>query len=146
SSFSQKDVVTPLAPSTPLSPLLPLRRQWLPLSADSHPAKGRPPLQLAPPLLLAAGLAAGGSPLWTPTANPLCRDHAARRCARGQLPPLRAAALVSGTSLPCGLAMAAVGRPLTGGLGHGLVVGGRPCMEAGSGWPPLLLAAFTAKT
>ncbi|RWV80465.1 hypothetical protein GW17_00058266, partial [Ensete ventricosum] len=32
------------------------------------------------------------------------------------------------------------------GLGHGLAVGGRPCMGAGRGWSPLLLTAFAAKT
>ncbi|RZS26502.1 hypothetical protein BHM03_00059844, partial [Ensete ventricosum] len=46
-------------------------------------------------------------------------------------PPLQLAASASGAGLPCGLALA---------------VGGRPCMGASCGWPPLLLAAFTAKT
>ncbi|RWV76780.1 hypothetical protein GW17_00062502 [Ensete ventricosum] len=36
-------------------------------------------------------------------------------------------------------------RPLRAGLGRGLAVGGRPCMGADHSWPPLLLAAFTAK-
>ncbi|RWV80274.1 hypothetical protein GW17_00058483, partial [Ensete ventricosum] len=44
--------LTPLAPS-PSSP--PLCRRLLPLPADSHPAKGRPPLRSEPPPLLAAG-------------------------------------------------------------------------------------------
>ncbi|RWW55280.1 hypothetical protein BHE74_00038097 [Ensete ventricosum] len=48
--------------------------------------------------------------------------------------------------LPYGLALAEAGRPLAGGLGHALAVGGRPCMGAGRGWLPLLLAAFTVKT
>ncbi|RWW20974.1 hypothetical protein GW17_00014889 [Ensete ventricosum] len=60
-------------------------------------------------------------------------------------PPLRAAAPVSGAGLPCGLALVAVGRPLAGGLGRGLAVGGRPCIGVGRGWPPLLLASFTTK-
>ncbi|RRT47049.1 hypothetical protein B296_00026910 [Ensete ventricosum] len=63
-----------------------------------------------------------------------------------QAPPLRAVAPVSGAGLPCGLALAIVGRPLAGGLGRGLAVGGRPCMGASRGWPPLLLATFAAKT
>ncbi|RRT60123.1 hypothetical protein B296_00035592 [Ensete ventricosum] len=45
---------------------------------------------------------------------------------------MRAAAPASGASLPCRLALAAANRPLIGGLGRG--------------WPPLLLAAFAAKT
>ncbi|RRT33500.1 hypothetical protein B296_00039177 [Ensete ventricosum] len=56
-----------LAPSTPLSlPSLPLRRRRLPFAVGSRPAKGRPPLQPASSLLLAAGLAAGGSLLRVP--------------------------------------------------------------------------------
>ncbi|RRT65899.1 hypothetical protein B296_00014575, partial [Ensete ventricosum] len=47
--------------------------------------------------------------------------------------------------LPFGLALAAANRPLVGGLGRGLAVGGRPSMGAGRGWPPLLLASFAAK-
>ncbi|RRT36150.1 hypothetical protein B296_00048251 [Ensete ventricosum] len=46
-----------------------------------------------------------------------------------------------------------VGRPLARGRGRGrlslsagLAVCGRPCMGAGRGWPPLLLAAFIANT
>ncbi|RRT31444.1 hypothetical protein B296_00054399, partial [Ensete ventricosum] len=56
------------------------------------------------------------------------------------LPPLAGVA-----GLPCGLALAAFGRHLAGGLSHGLAVDGWPCMGAGRGWPPLLLAAFAAK-
>ncbi|RRT34641.1 hypothetical protein B296_00042524, partial [Ensete ventricosum] len=41
--------------------------------------------------------------------------------------------------------LAAVGCLLAGDLGRGLAVGGRPCIGADRGWPPLLLAAFTAK-
>ncbi|RZS16462.1 hypothetical protein BHM03_00048452 [Ensete ventricosum] len=36
--------------------------------------------------------------------------------------------------------------PLRVGPGCSLAVGGRHCMGAGCGWPPLLLAAFTTKT
>ncbi|RWV92531.1 hypothetical protein GW17_00045082 [Ensete ventricosum] len=50
---------------------------------------------------------------------------------------------------PCKGVLVVVGRPLTGGLGRsrlplvaGLPVGGRPCMGAGRGWPPLLLAVL----
>ncbi|RRT44403.1 hypothetical protein B296_00022778 [Ensete ventricosum] len=57
-----------------------------------------------------------------------------------QAPPLWVAANASGTGLPCGLALAIVGR-----LRHGLAVGGRPYMGAGCGWPPLL-ATFIMKT
>ncbi|RZR73187.1 hypothetical protein BHM03_00021236, partial [Ensete ventricosum] len=71
--------------------------------------------------------------------------RAHRRCPCGLL-PLRIATPASGVGLPCGLGMAAIGRPPVGGLGHGLVVGGRPCMGAGRGWSRLLQAAFTAKT
>ncbi|RWW46184.1 hypothetical protein BHE74_00047906 [Ensete ventricosum] len=44
------------------------------------------------------------------------------------------------------LALAASSRPLAGGHCRGLTVGGRPCIGAGRGWPPLLLAGFAAKT
>ncbi|RRT57440.1 hypothetical protein B296_00036080, partial [Ensete ventricosum] len=57
----------------------------------------------------------------------------------------RAAAPASDAGLPCGLALAAASRPLVGGLGRDLAVGGWPCMGASRGWPPLLLAAFTIK-
>ncbi|RWW64990.1 hypothetical protein BHE74_00027739, partial [Ensete ventricosum] len=59
---------------------------------------------------------------------------------------LQLAPFAGATGLPFGLALVAANRPLAGGLGHGLAMGGRPCMGAGRGWPPLLLAAFTAKT
>ncbi|RWV98286.1 hypothetical protein GW17_00038876 [Ensete ventricosum] len=45
--------------------------------------------------------------------------------------PLQVAALASDIGLPCGLALAAAGHSLVGGLGYGLAVGGRPCMGAG---------------
>ncbi|RRT31611.1 hypothetical protein B296_00037487 [Ensete ventricosum] len=35
--------------------------------------------------------------------------------------------------------------PCRGGLGRDLVVGGKPCMGVGQGWPTLLLAAFAVK-
>ncbi|RWW70651.1 hypothetical protein BHE74_00021653, partial [Ensete ventricosum] len=168
-SFSQKDALTPLAPSippsllplckrqlplpasshpakgwpslrsTPLPPLLPLRRQRLPLPTDSHPAKGRPPLRPAPLPLLAVGLAICDSPLRAPYSRPPLR---ASRCK--QVCPRAATAPASSIGLPCGLALAVAGRPLVGGLGHSLAVGGRPCMGVGRGWPPLL-AAFATK-
>ncbi|RWW72730.1 hypothetical protein BHE74_00019444 [Ensete ventricosum] len=56
------------------------------------------------------------------------------------LPPLAGIA-----GLPCGLALAAIGHHLAGGLSHGLAMDGWPCIGAGRGWPPLLLAAFAAK-
>ncbi|RZS21390.1 hypothetical protein BHM03_00054032, partial [Ensete ventricosum] len=56
-----------------------------------------------------------------------------------------AAAPASGAGLPCRLALAAIGRPLSGGLGRGLAMDGRPCMGADHGWPPLLLVAFAVK-
>ncbi|RZS26118.1 hypothetical protein BHM03_00059418, partial [Ensete ventricosum] len=46
-------------------------------------------------------------------------------------PPLRAAAPTSGVGLPCGLALATIGRPLARGLSRGLVVVVRPYMGAG---------------
>ncbi|RWW47529.1 hypothetical protein BHE74_00046469, partial [Ensete ventricosum] len=123
SSFSQKDALTPLTPSA--SPLVPLRKRWLPLPDGSHPAKGQPPLRPAPPPLLAAGLAAGGSPLRAPCIRPRLR---ALRCKRAC--PW-AAAPASGADLPYGLALAAADRPLAGDLGRGLAVDGRPCIRAG---------------
>ncbi|RWW11674.1 hypothetical protein GW17_00024699 [Ensete ventricosum] len=63
-----------------------------------------------------------------------------------QAPPLWAAAPASDADLPCVLALTVIGRHLARGLGRDLVVGGRPCMGAGRGWPPLLLIAFAAKT
>ncbi|RZS15904.1 hypothetical protein BHM03_00047804 [Ensete ventricosum] len=65
------------------SSVLPLRRQRLPLPAGNHPAKGRPPLRLALPPLLAAGLAAGDSPLWEPYSRPPLRvPHCKQVCPR----------------------------------------------------------------
>ncbi|RRT34167.1 hypothetical protein B296_00053582, partial [Ensete ventricosum] len=61
-------------------------------------------------------------------------------------PPLQAIAPASGTGLPCGVALAAASRPLVEGLGYDLAVGGRPCIGAGRGWRPLLLATFAMKT
>ncbi|RWW26954.1 hypothetical protein BHE74_00057394 [Ensete ventricosum] len=55
-------------------------------------------------------------------------------------PPLRVAASTSGAGLPCRLALAVADHPLVGDLCRGLAVGGRPCMGAGRGWPPLLAA------
>ncbi|RWW13298.1 hypothetical protein GW17_00022996 [Ensete ventricosum] len=81
-----------------------------------------------------------------PWAAAHCGRHATSGCARGWLPPLRPTITpASSADLPYGLVLVAVGRPLVGGLGCGLAVGGRPCMRAGRGWPPLLHAAFVAK-
>ncbi|RWV93893.1 hypothetical protein GW17_00043615 [Ensete ventricosum] len=94
--YTPADALTPLSPSVPPLPPLLLCRRWLPLLADSHPVKGRPPLRLATSLLLAARLAVGGSPLWAatpcgrPAVGPLCERRAASGCAREWLPPLRA--------------------------------------------------------
>ncbi|RRT36910.1 hypothetical protein B296_00044801, partial [Ensete ventricosum] len=57
-----------------------------------------------------------------PTVGPLYEHHTAIECARGRLPPLRAAAPTSGADLPYGLALVATGHPLA----RGLVVGGGP--------------------
>ncbi|RWV98425.1 hypothetical protein GW17_00038731, partial [Ensete ventricosum] len=141
----------------------------LPLPAYSHPVKGRPPLWSVLPPLLATGPEAGDSPLREPCSRPPlqaprykrvcpsavaaptgwpqpavptgaasmgCCPHERRR------PRLQAAAPMSGADLPCGLALAIADRPLVGGLGRGLAMGGRSYMGAGSGWPPLLLAAL----
>ncbi|RZS26065.1 hypothetical protein BHM03_00059360 [Ensete ventricosum] len=91
SSFPPKDALTPLSSSASSSSLLPLRWLRLPLPVGNRPAKGRPPLRLAPPPL-PARLAVGSSPCERPTASPLCERHAASSCH------------------PCGLA--AVGRAL----------------------------------
>ncbi|RWW42303.1 hypothetical protein BHE74_00052160, partial [Ensete ventricosum] len=117
-------------------------------------AKGRPPLRLALSPLPTVGLAEGGSPLRAPHCKRLCPRAAAaptswlctwaaatheggafarRRCPYGRLPPLAGAA-----SFPFGLAVGAASRPLAGGLGHGLAVGGRPCMGASSSLLPSL--------
>ncbi|RZS15969.1 hypothetical protein BHM03_00047896 [Ensete ventricosum] len=69
-----------------------------------------------------------------------CRPRGRCFCPYEWLPPLAGAA-----GLPFGLALAAASRPLVGGLGRGLAMGGRPCMGAGRGWLPLLLVAFAVK-
>ncbi|RWV79344.1 hypothetical protein GW17_00059535, partial [Ensete ventricosum] len=81
------------------------------------------------------------APFGCPTIDPLCGHRAVSGCARRRLLPLAGAA-----GLPFGLAPVATNRPLAGGLGRGLAVGGRPCMGAGRAWSPFLLAAFAAKT
>ncbi|RZS22245.1 hypothetical protein BHM03_00054992 [Ensete ventricosum] len=114
-----------------------MRRRRLPLLADSHPAKGWPP-----PAGCRAGH--GGRPLWVPDnwpplQAPPCKQVCSRAAAapagychrKRRQPPLRAIAPASGVGLPSGLALAAAGRPLPGGLRCGLAVGGRPCMGAG---------------
>ncbi|RWV92689.1 hypothetical protein BHE74_00055037 [Ensete ventricosum] len=125
--------LTPLSPSAP--PSLPLHRRRLPLPTRSRPAKGWPPLRLAPPPFLAARLAAGGNPFRAPYSRPPCCYHCGRQ------PPLAGV-----VGFPFELALAAASRPLAGGLSRDLAVGGRPCMGAGRGWPLLLLAAFAMKT
>ncbi|RZS22617.1 hypothetical protein BHM03_00055419, partial [Ensete ventricosum] len=54
-------------------------------------------------------------------------------------------ASVSRAAAPCGLAIPVVPAGAAP-AGRGLAMGGRPCMGAGRGWLPLLLAAFAAKT
>ncbi|RWV97499.1 hypothetical protein GW17_00039705 [Ensete ventricosum] len=80
------------------------------------------------------------------------------------VPPCAGAAPAGATALAVGTAYArrrqpcpwatgdACGCPVAGGLGRsrlplvvGLAGGGRPCMGAGRGWPPLLLTAFATK-
>ncbi|RRT52194.1 hypothetical protein B296_00016181 [Ensete ventricosum] len=107
------------------------------------------------PLLPAATLV-GGSPGRgaTPCGFAVSSRHlrpSRNRCLRPQAMPLQAAALAGGC--PYKGVLAVVGRPLIGGLGlsqlpltAGLVVGGRPCMGAGRGWSPLLLAVLAANT
>ncbi|RRT35654.1 hypothetical protein B296_00014456 [Ensete ventricosum] len=112
-SFSQKDVITPLAPSTSSSlSLLLLRRRRLPLPTGSHPAKGRPPLRLVSSPLLAVGLAVGGSPLRAPYSRP----RLWARCCKWVYP--RAVADLTGWPqpvMPTGVAptwrLAVAGRP-----------------------------------
>ncbi|RWW25893.1 hypothetical protein GW17_00009744, partial [Ensete ventricosum] len=123
----------------------------LPFAANSRRDKGQPPLRPAPPPLLAVGLAAGDSPLWAPCSQPPCGRRAASGCRPScpQAPPLRAATSMG--CCPCGRLPPLAGwswlqpaAPLRG-LGRGLAVDGRPYMGVGRGWPPLLLATFTAK-
>ncbi|RWV78836.1 hypothetical protein BHE74_00058971 [Ensete ventricosum] len=66
------------------------------------------------------------------------------RAGRGRSPPCRC---ITGSCHPYRLATnhrACMHRPLRAGLSSDLAVGGRPCIGAGRGWPPLLLAAFAA--
>ncbi|RWW16419.1 hypothetical protein GW17_00019700 [Ensete ventricosum] len=86
-----------------------------------------------------AGLAMGGSPLRAPYSQPTLQAGYSRPCLRATIAPSGAAGLLFG------LALDTSNRPLVGGLGRGLAVGGRPCMGVGRGWPPLLLAGFAAK-
>ncbi|RWV82909.1 hypothetical protein GW17_00055549 [Ensete ventricosum] len=105
---------------TTSSPSLPLRRRRLPFAVGSRPAKGRPPLRLALPPLLGAGLSAGGSPL---------RAGRSRSCPRVAdhygLLPLRATAHCRGPSRS---------RPP---LASSQAMAGRPCRGPGRGQPPL---------
>ncbi|RRT31211.1 hypothetical protein B296_00056627 [Ensete ventricosum] len=80
---------------------------------------------------VAFGLTAGGHHLRTsPCSLPLCGGHAMGGCC-----PYRQAVA----------SRARKRRPLRAGLGHGLAVGGRPCIVTGRGWPTLLLAVFAVK-
>ncbi|RWV92959.1 hypothetical protein GW17_00044620 [Ensete ventricosum] len=134
--------------------------RWLPLPVDSHLAKGRPTLQPVPPPLLAVGLVAGGAPLWAPYNRSHLRmprrkrvcpqavaTPAAGYCLREwRQPPFRAVARASDVGLPCGLALAAVDRPLVGGLGRGW-----PALHGGWSWlatppPPYLHYENVART
>ncbi|RWV94575.1 hypothetical protein GW17_00042875 [Ensete ventricosum] len=54
--------------------------------------------------------------------------------------------LAGAAGLPFGLALATASRPLVGGLGPGLAVGGQHYMGASCGWLPLLLTTFVVKT
>ncbi|RZS26229.1 hypothetical protein BHM03_00059541 [Ensete ventricosum] len=105
---------------------------------------GRP----ASPLLMVAGLAAGGNPLRAPCNRPPLRASRCKRvCSRAattlagccpyerRWPPLRAVTPASGIGLPCGLALAPAGRPLARGLGRGLAMGGRAWGLAVAGRP-----------
>ncbi|RRT50928.1 hypothetical protein B296_00000487 [Ensete ventricosum] len=82
----------------------------------SHPAKGQPTLRLAPPPLLVTRLVVGSSPLRAPCSLPYLRVPRCKLVSHGRLPPLCAATTASDAGLPCGLALAAAGRPLTGAL------------------------------
>ncbi|RWW52691.1 hypothetical protein BHE74_00040873, partial [Ensete ventricosum] len=122
-------------------------------------ARWQPPYQWATtPVAGAAAPAGSRAGRGRPTADPLCERRAASGCARGLLPLIQAlcrrpclhvallfvgaapagccpcgrlASLTGTAGLPFGLALAVASRPLAGGLGHGLVVGGWPYMGAG---------------
>ncbi|RRT77341.1 hypothetical protein B296_00012314, partial [Ensete ventricosum] len=64
-----------------------------------------------------------------------------RGCACGRLPPL-----VGVTGLPFRLALAAANRPLVGGLGRDLAVGGRPYKGATAPPPRYLRCENAART
>ncbi|RWW23571.1 hypothetical protein GW17_00012176 [Ensete ventricosum] len=112
-----KDALTPLSPSTPSPPPLSLRRRRLPLPLAAALPRGDNP---------------GGRPLDETLAGAL------------QPTPFVGAALQEAVAptaaMPCWRLP-----PLPAGLGRGMAVGGRPCMGASRGWPPLLLAAFVVK-
>ncbi|RZS20012.1 hypothetical protein BHM03_00052500, partial [Ensete ventricosum] len=139
----------PTFPSVP--PSLPLRRRRLPLPASNHPAKERPPLLAAAPCerpvagplcgrRAASGFARGRLPPLRAGRNRPCpragaapADGASTRRHRPcELLPLRVGVA------PCECRwppfQASPGRsqtPPCRGLGHGLAMGGRPCMGAG---------------
>ncbi|RZS18546.1 hypothetical protein BHM03_00050836, partial [Ensete ventricosum] len=108
--------------ASPPSPLLPLRPAPLPRVASPRAlplyglvASGRQPLQAA---LLPTSVAPAGC----------CT------CGRSPTGYWRLSSLAGATGLPCGLALAAVGRPLADGQAM-----------AGRGKPPSFLVVFAAK-
>ncbi|RWW08688.1 hypothetical protein GW17_00027857 [Ensete ventricosum] len=137
SSFSPKDALSPLSPLAPPSLPLPLYRRRLPL-----PTGNRPCWRHGWPRAIA--------PYRGPTVGPLCGRRAASGCRLNGLATVDRAhirrsceqmsPLASAVGLPFGMALVTVSRPLAGGLGRGLAVGGRPYMGASRGWPPLLFA------
>ncbi|RWV77146.1 hypothetical protein GW17_00062071 [Ensete ventricosum] len=109
----------------------------------------------------AAALAGGSTSCGAARCGLVVGNHPLRpgrgRCLCSHASHLQAPAMPAGGRacwrLPLQGAFAVADRPLTGGLGRnrlplaaGLAVGGQPCMGVGRGWPPLLLAAFAAKT
>ncbi|RWW43707.1 hypothetical protein BHE74_00050606 [Ensete ventricosum] len=86
-----------------------LRMRRLRLPAGSRPAKGRPPLRLAPQPLLGVGLATGGSPLWATCSWPSLRASRSWSCSQATTAP-------EGGWMP-------YSRP------------GHPCKGSGYGWP-----------
>ncbi|RWV90733.1 hypothetical protein GW17_00047042 [Ensete ventricosum] len=106
---------------------LPQHRRRLPLPTSSSLPRGGHP----------CGWPRAAAPCELPAPDPLCERRATSGCARERLSPLRA-----GRSRPSRERLSPL---LAGDVGHGLAVGGRPCMGAGRGWPPLLLTAFAAK-
>ncbi|RWV96867.1 hypothetical protein GW17_00040388 [Ensete ventricosum] len=127
-----------------------------PLCAAAAPTQATTALARWQPLLplLASRLAASGSPLRAPCSRPPLR---ASRCKRLCPRAGHSRSYPRAIAAPMGSASARRRRPFRAspgcsqpptcrGLGRGLAVGGQPCMGADHGWPPLLTAAFAAKT